>query len=206
MKREFRLSLPHGHRDAALELPEAPRGVVLWASLHAAFGPGSVVATAPALGFAGIALRLLNTQEAGFADSAHNTPLLAERLLAALDWLARDADTAGLPLALLAEAAVTPAAIRVAASRDRQVQCLVCHGGLPDGAGRQYLEWLRAPLLMLADASDQASVARFSRVQALLGGPSELRVLPGGHGPDRQVLEWMARHLATAAGDPATSA
>ncbi|MFO1404985.1 MAG: hypothetical protein U1E96_10440 [Azonexus sp.] len=194
MKRDISFPTGHGRLAGLLEAPTSARGLVLAASLHASSN-ANTIAAAHARQYACLVLHLLTGQEIAFADNAHNVPLLADRLLQVLELVATDPDTAELPLAIFAEAAVTPAAVRVAARRDRQIRCLACHGGLIDGAGLQYLEVLSSPVLMLADIEDEVSASSFRRAATHLAGPWELRRVPSGGIPAAMAMDWFAPYL-----------
>lgn len=107
-----------------------------------------------------------------------------------------------LPVGLAAAGATTPPAVRAAARRDRDVQALVCDGGLVDLAGLQYLKVLEAPLLFLADAGDEAALANARRAQAHVSGTFRIETLAGSDGEERQeqaarlAAAWFRCHLA----------
>lgn len=196
MKRDFVLHRPPGLLHSPLLLPPAPRALVVLAQLQAAAGNDAFAEPFVAAGYAFLALPLLAGPEANNADAWHNVPLIAQRLIEALDALRDDADAAGLPVALLAGGHVTPAAIRAAASRDLQVRAVVCAGGLPDLAGRRYLELLAAPLLLLAAVDDIALQGSCRRAAGHLGCAFEIRGPAPGEGLAAAALGWFGRHLA----------
>ncbi len=192
MKRVLEIASGHGHLSAHLELPPGASGLVVAASLHA---PGDAFAElARTHALASCCVPLLTLAEIAYPDRAHNVPLLSERLLHTLAGLARDGDTADLPLGLFSVAAAAPAAIRAAARRDSQVRCVVCHGGQLESAGRQYLEILDAPLLMLVDRGDTTSLAAYRRACVQMPGETLMREIE----PDaasETALAWMASQL-----------
>lgn len=195
MNRDIAFTTPHGRLDGLLSIPENPGGLVVVALLHPAAHAPALPAALAERHLASLSLELLTAQELQFPDSAHNVPLLADRLLHAIDLLARDADTAELPVGIYAEASVTPAAIRVAARRDKQVHALVCHGGIADLAGLQYLELLGAPLLMLVAQDDAAAAGAFRRAAGHLACLHALERLQGGELPAPRAAAWFDRHL-----------
>ena len=62
------------------------------------------------------------------------------------DLIRRDGDMENLPCAIQVSDELVPAAIRVAAQRDRQILAVAACDGLIDKAGVQALELLAAPL------------------------------------------------------------
>ncbi|MDR1994272.1 hypothetical protein [Azonexus sp.] len=199
MNRHFTLSTPQGPLHGYLERPEQPRGLMLIAHIERT-DRGDLIATGlVAQGYATLNMELLTARERQFADTAQNVPRLSQRLLDLLDLLRDDGDTEDLPLALFAAGDVTPAAIRVAAQRDMQVRVLACHGGLIDRAGRQALELMNAPLLMLFDADDDLNQAAFRRARSHLHGPYSELVLAADEDAEPYIGAWLARHLPAVA-------
>ena len=193
MKRAVTLATPHGPLPCTLTLPEAPVGLALLATPPD--GPVPALAeTLHAQQLAVLTPELLSPREQHFPDTLHNVSLLTERLLLALEFADRDGDTAGLPVGIYASAPLAPAAIRAAARRDAQVAALVCHGGVIDLAGLQYLELLAVPLLMVFDAEDGVGPPAFRRATPHLHGYwQELRLAPGETG-FTAVARWFQAH------------
>lgn len=196
MTRDLAFATPHGRLAGEVSLPPEPRGLVVVAGLHSSPLTGPIAEAAAEARLAVFTLELLTAQELHFPDSAHNVPLLCERLLHGLELAQRDAETQDLPVGIFADAAAAPAAIRAAARRDSQVRALACHGGLVDVAGIQNLELLAAALLMLADADDTVSEASLRRAAAHLSAPWECVTLAPGESPARRAVAWLAGRLA----------
>lgn len=152
-------------------------------------------------GFGTLTLDLLVGNECNFTD-AEFLPHLAERLLAVLTQIRRMMDAEAIPevpLALIAAGDATPLAVRVAALRDLDVGALICHGGLVDLAGLQYLKVLRAPLLMLVAKTDQAAIANLQRAKEFMPGVIALEQIDTEEGIERVesrlASEWLQRYL-----------
>lgn len=197
MRRAETLATPHGPLPLYLSAPDAPpRGLVLLALLP---GDPRVPVLESALLTAGMAVltpHLLSAAELNFPDSVHNVPLLTERILHLLEFATKDGDTLDLPVGLYGTGPLTPAAVRAAARRDVQVRAVVCHGGIVDLAGLQYLETLSAPLLMVFAAEDDHGPTAFRRASTHLTCPWESAVLIPGALDAEPVTAWFARHLA----------
>ena len=90
--------------------------------------------------------------------------------------------------------------MRVAAQRDKDIGALVCHGGLVDLAGLQYLKVLQAPLLFFADIEDILAARNLQRAKAYLPGIVEMERLPtpsdlaAGFAAEH-TTRWFERHL-----------
>lgn len=195
MNRRLSIQTPHGLLHGQLELPERPRGLVLFARSHHAAVDAVIAANLAARGYAILSMELLTAQEAHFADATQNVPRLAQRLIDTLDLIRNDGDMEDLPLVVYAVGDAAPAALRVAAQRDAQVKVLACHGGLVDRAGLQALNLLSAPLLMLFDGDDNLALAAFQRAARHLGGAHEVHVLDPGEDPVLRVAAWFGLHL-----------
>lgn len=196
MKRDFGLHTGRGALPGQLSLPQrTPGGLILVGQLHATPVDIAVTASLSGRNYAILSVSLLTLQEMHFPDAVYNVPLLSQRLTDILDLASRDSDTGNLPVGLFVSGHVTPAAIRAAACRDRQVQALACHGGLIDQAGLQYLRLLAAPLLMLADAEDPGSAVSFQRAASHLSVTHQLHRLGPGENPSGRVAGWFGEHL-----------
>lgn len=152
---------------ATLNVPHGARGVV--ALLHAGSGrfglearfAGEVFTQA---GLATLQLDLLTPEEdaALFSggDPEQHSSLLLSRVVAALDWLGNQRDTAGLPIGLFASTLETVPAL-MAAERNPQVLAVVSRGGCPD-FGKDAVGELRAPTLLLVGREEQARAAELA--------------------------------------------
>jgi putative phosphoribosyl transferase len=80
-------------------------------------------------------------------------PLLADRVVGAVDWLAGYAATAGLPIGLFGASTGAGAALVAAARRPERVRAVVSRGGRPDLAG-DALASVRAPTLLIVGGDD----------------------------------------------------
>jgi pimeloyl-ACP methyl ester carboxylesterase len=114
--------------------------------------------------------------------------LLADRVIAAIDWLGPDA-AIGDPPAILGEAPVgcfgastgAAAALIAAAERPLRVAAVVSRGGRPDLAG-EALPRVTAPTLLIVGGNDPEVIEINRGAQAMLAGEFRLAVVPGaGH-------------------------
>ena len=172
--------------DGDLATPAAAQGVVLFAH-----GSGSGRHSprnrqvAAALGGAGLATLLLDllTPEEETADRTSgrfrfDVELLAERLLAAADWLAGEQHTAGLPIGLFGASTGAGAALLAAAERPRAAAAVVSRGGRPDLAGAA-LGRVRGPTLLIVGALDPQVLELNRAALGRLKGEAHLEVVPG---------------------------
>lgn len=164
----------------SLRLPSHPRGVVVFAhgSGSSRLSPRNVH-VAEALGQAGFATLLFDLLTKGEEEDRANVfdiPLLAKRLVAAVEWLA-GTETSGLPIGLFGASTGAAAALVAAAVLGDTVAAVVSRGGRPDLAAAA-LEKVRIPTLLIVGGSD-LEVLRLNRgALTLLAGPKELRVIP----------------------------
>ena len=195
MNRHLTLPTPHGPLIGQLTRPSQPHALILIANPAAEATTGQSLLPLAEQGLAILELNLLTQQETHYADASQDVHRLTQRLILALDFIRGDGDTADLPLAIIAIGDATPAAIRAATQRDQQVQAVIAYGGLIDRAGRQALEWLSAPLLMLFAAEDELGRQAFARAQSHFSVAVEVHQLANGDAGLALVNEWIVRLL-----------
>lgn len=204
---------------ADLALPADPHGIVLFAH-----GAGSSRtssrnrAVARSLNDAHLGTLLLDLLTP--AEERHDritralrfdVPLLARRLVAAIDWLGEEPSTGGLDIGLFGASTGGAAALVAAAQRPAGVRAVVSRGGRPDLAGRA-LEHVRAPTLLLVGGNDAPVIPLNRQAAALMKrATSELRIIPGASHlfPEPGALEevsrrargWFEAHLGGNAGE-----
>jgi pimeloyl-ACP methyl ester carboxylesterase len=97
----------------------------------------------------------------------------------AADWLAREAQTAGLPVGCFGASTGAAAALIAAAERPDEVRAVVSRGGRPDLAGPA-LARVRAPTLLIVGGHDvpviELNRQAFDRLRA---ARKELVIVPG---------------------------
>lgn len=178
---------------ADLAIPQAARGIVLFAH-----GSGSSrrsprnMAVARVLnrhGLATVLVDLLTPQE-GLVDERtaqlrFDIGLLARRLVGIVDWLRAGrtgelTSRAGepMPIGLFGASTGAAAALVAAAERPDDVPAVVSRGGRPDLAAAA-LGRVRAATLLLVGGRDPQVLRLNEQAKAQLGGPAELRVVPG---------------------------
>ncbi len=192
------LHTPHGTLYGQLELPEAARNLVFLARSHHTAVDAGISEELARLGHAVFSMDLLTAQESSFPDATQNVPKLTQRLLEVIDFALRNPDLEGLPVGLFAFGDTAPAAIRVAAQRDLLIKAVVLHGGMIDRAGKQSLQLLLAPLLILLEAEDEARLQSCQRAVQYL--PANHRTayveIPGDS--MRLAAEWFEQKMPLA--------
>jgi dienelactone hydrolase len=173
--------------EGNLTVPLAAQGVVLFAH-----GSGSSRhsprnrAVARDLRQAGLATLLLDLltadEEAVDVHTARlrfDIGLLAERLVGATDWLARERETADLPLGYFGASTGAGAALVAAAQRPDRAGAVVARGGRPDLAGPA-LAQVRAPTLLIVGGNDVPVIDLNRDALAQLGArEKQLVIVPG---------------------------
>jgi putative phosphoribosyl transferase len=202
-----------GRADVAgtLTLPGSARGIVLFAH-----GSGSgrhsprnryVADVLHQAQLATLLIDLLTPEEEQVdvrtRELRFDISLLAERLVAATDWLESVAETSELPLGYFGASTGAAAALAAAAERPRTA-AVVSRGGRPDLAGPA-LARVRAPTLLVVGGNDPVVLDLNRQALAELAAPAELTVVPGaGHlfeepGALEEVARlaggWFERHL-----------
>ena len=139
-----------------------------------------------ARGFATLLFDLLTVEEER-VDALDMTlrfdvELLAERLVAATDWVHERAGQADLPIAYFGASTGAAAALIAAARRPALVRAVVSRGGRPDLAGDRVLRAVKAPTLLVVGGADRHVVNLNSDAAAVLGAPVRVAIVPGaGH-------------------------
>lgn len=194
ISRNISLSLPQGKLLGHLNRPEYARTLILMlqTSMHPAYSKVSLALSAH--NHAILAIDLLTAHEANFPDQQQNAPMLAQRLLQVIDFLRRDGDTQDLLYGLYATDHTVPAAIRAATQRDLDIRAIVASGGIIDHAGRQYLEALAAPLLVLVDPEDTITQGATQRAFAHLNAPHAMHPVEL-HAVPPETVAWFAQWL-----------
>jgi len=206
--------------EGNLARPEDARGVVLFAH-----GSGSSRLSprnrhvARVLNEAALATLLVDLltpeEEAIDARTAHlrfDISLLAQRLVAATDWLAEHQDTRGLRVGYFGASTGAAAALVAAAVRAAAVGAVVSRGGRPDLAGRA-LALVRAPTLLIVGGRDAQVLELNREAFAQLSCEKRLEIVPGAThlfeepgALDRVALlarDWFQRYLTPAAAERA---
>ena len=139
--------------------------------------------------------------------------LLAERLVAAIAWLATQDATRDLPIGLFGASTGAAGALVAAARTPDRVAAVVSRGGRPDLAGAD-LPSVQAPTLLIVGGNDPIVIDLNQRAMAQMTAPVELEIVPRAThlfeepGTLEQVArlarEWFVRHLTARA--PARSA
>lgn len=106
-------------------------------------------------GFATLLLNLLTAyEEARDPDARFNVPQMANRVVAALDWIGHQPPLAGLGVGLVASDTASGAAIRAGWKAGDRLSAIVCRAGRPDLAGLTPLNTLAVPLRMVVGSDD----------------------------------------------------
>jgi putative phosphoribosyl transferase len=133
-------------------------------------------------GFATLLMDLLTVSEdqvdAITRELRFNIPMLAERVIATLDWVAQRKDVGDLPVGLFGASTGAAAALIAAAARPSRVKAVVSRGGRPDLAGES-LALVRTPSLLIVGSSD-AQVLRLNQVaMSQMLGKTQLLTVEG---------------------------
>jgi len=145
------------------------------------------------------------------AELRFDIEMLGGRVVAIIDWLAGQRDTADLPVNLFGASTGAAAALVAAAERPGRVWSVVSRGGRPDLAGAA-LGRVRAPVLLIVGGRD-TEVLRMNRDAAeRLSAAHRIHIVPGAThlfeepGALEQVAEtagaWFLDHRVADAGPP----
>ena len=204
----------------SLTIPNQAKGLVTFAH-----GSGSgrhsprnraVAERLNAAGLATLLLDLLTPDEEArdrhTAQLRFDIPLLTRRLRAAVDWITRQPETAGLAVGLFGASTGGAAAISVAAD-STAVRAVVLRGGRPDLAA-EALSRVKAPTLMIVGGDDPLVLELNRRACAQMTAECRLQVIPGAthlfeepgalDEVSRLATEWFVRYLSETLESPTT--
>jgi len=163
-------------------------------------------------GLATLLIDLLTPHEEAIDEQTRHLrfdiPLLAGRLVAIVEWLKHQTDTASLPIGLFGASTGGGAALMAAAARPQHVGAVVSRGGRPDLAG-DALPRVKAPTLLIVGEHDETVVELNRDAMSRMGAHVSLVIVPGAThlfeepGTLERVADlaatWFVQHLQPAA-------
>ena len=177
-----RIPVDSTHIEGALELPDSPIGLVLFAH-----GSGSsrhsprnnyVARVLREHGIGTLLMDLLTPDEDRDYSRRFDIDLLVERLRAATHWVKQNRDTAALPVGYFGASTGAAAALR-ASAHEMSIVAVVSRGGRPDLAPPAELARVRAPTLFLVGGQDYGVIELNEAAFAELSCEKRLLIVPG---------------------------
>lgn len=177
-----RIPVDHRHIEGALELPQNPIGLVLFAH-----GSGSsrhsprnnyVARVLREHGIGTLLMDLLTPEEDQDYAQRFDIDLLTQRLLDASRWVKAKPETAALPLGYFGASTGAAAALR-AATQDESIAAVVSRGGRPDLAGVDALECVKAATLFIVGGHDYGVIELNEAAYANLHCEKQFSIIPG---------------------------
>lgn len=170
--------------EGVLTLPPRSSGVVLFAH-----GSGSsrhsprnrfVAGVLEQAGLGTLLFDLLTRREEALDLATRHLrfdiPLLARRVVGAIDWIKNEVPLA--PIGLFGASTGAAAALVAAARRHERVAAVVSRGGRPDLAGES-LAHVRAPTLLVVGSLDTVVIGLNRDAMARMHAPVRLELVPG---------------------------
>lgn len=215
VERTIGLTTDHVELAGTLGVPANAVGVVLFAH-----GSGSsrfssrnryVARVLRDAGFATLLLDLLSSREEQIdevtTEFRFDIPRLADRLVAAIDWLAIERDVSGLSVGLFGASTGGGAALVAATARPARVNAIVSRGGRPDLAG-DALRIVSAPTLLIVGGHDEPVIELNEKARRRMRAEVRMEIVPRAThlfeepGALERVAElardWFLKHLAHA--------
>jgi dienelactone hydrolase len=112
------------------------------------------------------------------AEFRFNLEMLADRLVAIIEWLRRRDETSALPIGLFGASTGGGAALMAAAARPHDVAAVVSRGGRPDLAGSS-LAKVKAPTLLIVGGDDDPVIQMNRDAMKQMRGQVTLEIVPG---------------------------
>jgi predicted alpha/beta-hydrolase family hydrolase len=183
---EIRIDLKNDALTGDLSIPEASHGVILFAhgSGSSRLSPrnGCVANYLNECGFATLLIDLLSSAEEDIDQySRHlrfDIPLLAQRLILAIEWLSSSAETKELPIGLFGASTGSAGAILAAVEARRSISAVVSRGGRPDLAW-SHLHRLKAPTLLIVGGEDDEVLDLNKHASTQMRCPHKIAIVPG---------------------------
>ena len=212
---ERTVSIPIGGitLEGTLGVPASPTGIVLFAhgSGSSRFSPRNrfVARVFRDGGLGTLLLDLLSPSEEVVDEVTRHhrfdIPMLADRLVVAIDWLKAQRDTADLLIGLFGASTGGGAALVAAAERPAAVNAVVSRGGRPDLA-EESLPLVEAPTLLIVGGRDDLVITLNEQARDRMRAEVRLEIVPGAThlfeepGTLEQVAtlarEWFLSHLS----------
>jgi putative phosphoribosyl transferase len=212
------VSIPAGsvQLDGTLALPKGAEGIVLFAhgSGSSRFSPRNryVAKVLEDAALATLLIDLLTPEEEKIdrqtKQHRFDIAFLADRLIAATDWLTQRPDTQHLGIGYFGASTGAGAALVAAAQRPNIVQAIVSRGGRVDLVGTDTLGQIQAPTLMIAGGYDFLIIMTNRDAITQISGKKRLEIVPEAthlfeepgalEEVARLASEWFQEHLASA--------
>jgi putative phosphoribosyl transferase len=172
--------------DGTLGIPTRPTGIVLFAhgSGSSRFSPRNrfVARVLRNAGLGTLLLDLLSQSEEEVDEITRHhrfdIPMLAERLVMAIDWLGEQPDARDLSIGLFGASTGGGAALVAAAQRPSRVSAVVSRGGRPDLA-REWLPLVETPTLLIVGELDDVVITLNEDARDAMRAETRLAIVAG---------------------------
>ncbi|MEN3295352.1 MAG: hypothetical protein V7642_4605 [Burkholderiales bacterium] len=195
--------------EGMLELPADAAGVVLFAhgSGSSRLSPRNnyVASVLRGAKIGTLLMDLLTPQEDQDYRTRFDISLLTHRLLDAVNWLRQYEPTHSLPIGLFGASTGAAAALQVAAIAGSGIKAVVSRGGRPDLAGKEMLEKVTAPTLLIVGGLDDVVIELNRAAYDALKCEKQLVIVPGAthlfeepgtlEAVAHLARDWFAKHL-----------
>jgi putative phosphoribosyl transferase len=130
-------------------------------------------------GFGSLLIDLLSSREDRMQRTRFDVDLLTRRLEGAHQWVQANTRIGVLPVGLFGASTGAAAAIRVAAMPESNIAAVVSRGGRPDLAGRESLETITAPTLLIIGGFDTGVIALNEAAEEKMRCERRLEIVSG---------------------------
>lgn len=182
INRSVRIPIDKMMLEGSFVLPKKAKGIVIFAH-----GSGSS-SKSPRNNYVANELRkhgvgtllfdLLSEEEDFVYENRFNIDLLADRLIAATEWLLKQPETKGLKIGYFGSSTGSAAALVAAAHMHKTVRAIVSRGGRPDLA-MSVLGMVKAPTLFIVGGEDGVVIELNKHAFYNMTAEKEMAIIPG---------------------------
>jgi putative phosphoribosyl transferase len=170
------------HLEGTLELPPESHSLVIFAhgSGSSRFSPRNMLVASDLhqANIGTLLFDLLTEEEDQVYANRFNINLLAERLVAATDWIQKKRETLGMPIGYFGASTGAAAALKAAAFFGSKIKAIVSRGGRPDLAEPK-LDTVQSPTLLIVGGNDHQVISLNEQAFERLRCSKELKIIPG---------------------------
>lgn len=129
-------------------------------------------------GFSSLLFDLLTESEDMIYENRFNIDLLAERLVAATQWISKQKDMQNVPIGFFGASTGAASALKATPFLGTNIKAIVSRGGRPDLAA-PILDKIKSPTLLIVGGNDGVVIDLNKKAYAKLSGIKKMEIIEG---------------------------